>query len=65
VTSTALLTARVLAVDSVFRTVTVRGPAGKERVIRVKPDVNLGNVTVGNDVTLTVTETVALWVTGS
>jgi hypothetical protein len=34
-------------------------------VIRVKPDVNLGNVTVGNDVTLTVTETVALWVTGS
>ncbi len=65
VTSTALLTARVLAVDSVFRTVTVRGPAGKERVIRVKPDVNLGNVTVGNDVTLTVTETVAIWVTGS
>lgn len=65
VSSTALVTARVLAVDSVFRTVTVRGPAGKERVIRVQPDVNLGNVTVGNDVTLTVTETVAIWVTGS
>lgn len=65
VSSTGLVTARVLAVDSVFRTVTVRGPAGKERVIRVQPDVNLGNVTVGNDVTLTVTETVAIWVTGS
>lgn len=62
--STAVLTARVLAVDSVFRTVTVRGPAGKDRVIRVQPDVNLGNVTVGNDVTLQVTETVAIWVTG-
>lgn len=64
-TSTTVITARVLKVDSVFRTVTVRGPAGNERVIRVQPDVNLGNVTVGNDVTLTVTETVAIWVTGS
>lgn len=64
VSSSDVITARVLAVDSVQRTVTVRGPAGKSRTLRVQPGVNLGNVTVGNDVTLQVTETVAIWVTG-
>lgn len=62
VADTATISARVLRVDSVNRTVTVQGPAGNTRVLRVAPQVNLANITVGNDVNLAVTESVALWV---
>ncbi|MBX3390525.1 MAG: hypothetical protein KF691_13835 [Phycisphaeraceae bacterium] len=62
ITDTAMISARVLKVDSVNRSITVRGPLGNTRVLRVAPDVNLANVTVGNDMNLRVTKAVALWV---
>lgn len=62
IADTATISARVLKVDSVNRSITVRGPLGNTRILRVAPDVNLANVTVGNDVNLRVTQAIALWV---
>ncbi|MBS0189822.1 MAG: hypothetical protein U0573_13430 [Phycisphaerales bacterium] len=60
--NTFYISAKVLKVDSVARSVTLQGPAGNVRVLKVAPDVNLANVTVGNDVSVRATEAVALWV---
>jgi len=62
VADTAVISATVLKVDSVNRSITVRGPAGNERVLKVAPQVNLADITVGNLINLSVTESVALWV---
>lgn len=62
IANTAEVSAKVLKVDSVNRSITVQGPMGRTRVIKVAPDVNLANVTVGNNINLAVTEAVALWV---
>lgn len=62
VADTAVVSATVLRVDSVNRTVTIQGPAGNTRVIRVAPQVNLADITVGNLINVGVTESVALWV---
>ncbi|MGH7244163.1 MAG: hypothetical protein ACREJD_12175 [Phycisphaerales bacterium] len=62
VADTALIRATVVRVDSVNRQVTVQGPAGNMRVLKVAPSVNLGDITVGNLMNLSVTESVALWV---
>lgn len=59
---TFFVSAKVLKVDSVARTVTVQGPAGNVRVFKASPQLNLANITVGNDVSVRVTEAVALWV---
>jgi Cu/Ag efflux protein CusF len=62
IADTAVISATVLRVDSVNRQITVRGPAGNERVLGVSPRVNLADITVGNLLSLSVTESVALWV---
>lgn len=62
VADTATISARVLRVDSVGRTITVQGPAGNTRVLKVAPQVNLADITVGNLISISVTESVALWV---
>jgi len=62
IADTAVISATVLRVDSVNRQITVRGPAGNERVLSVAPRVNLADITVGNLINLSVTESVALWV---
>lgn len=62
VADTIEISATVLRVDSVNRQITVQGPAGNTRVLRVAPQVNLADITVGNLINLQVTESVALWV---
>jgi hypothetical protein len=57
---TYMVKAKVDAVDAVARIVTLRGEDGFQTAIRVADDVDLGNVEVGNEVRMRVTEAVAI-----
>jgi hypothetical protein len=62
VVNTAQLTARVTAVDTAHRTVTLVGPAGNARTLKVGPDVDLTKVQPGDNVVVRYTEALALLV---
>lgn len=54
------ISAKIVSVDPQARTVTVEGPAGGTPTIRVGPKVNLNELQKGDDVTLRVTDALAL-----
>jgi ribosomal protein L19 len=58
------ITAKVEAIDKKKQTVTLKGPEGKTRVVKVENPANLINVKVGDDVVITLTEAVAISVKG-
>jgi len=54
------ISAKIVSVDPQARTVTVEGPAGGTPTIRVGPNVNMNELQKGDDVTLRVTDALAL-----
>jgi len=56
------ITAKIVSVDPQARTVTVEGPIGGKPTIKVGPNVNLGELHAGDDVTLRVTDAFAIHV---
>lgn len=56
------VTARIAAVDTANRTVTLEGAAGLAKPIKVSADVDLTGVKSGDEVTVRVTKGLALWV---
>ncbi len=54
------ITAKIASVDPQARTVTVEGPAGGTPTINVGPKVNLDELQKGDDVTLRVTDALAI-----
>jgi hypothetical protein len=56
------ITAKIVSVDPQARTVTVEGPIGGKPTIKVGPNVNLGELQAGDDVTLRVTDAFAIHV---
>jgi len=54
------ITAKIVSVDPQARTVTVEGPMGGKPTIKVGPNVNLGELQAGDDVTLRVTDALAV-----
>jgi hypothetical protein len=59
-TKTRQITAKIVSVDPQARTVTVEGPMGGKPTIKVGPNVNLGELQAGDDVTLRVTDALAI-----
>ena len=59
------VTATVEAINKKKQTVTLKGPEGKTRVVKVQDPKNLKNVKVGDDVVITATEAVAISVEGA
>jgi Cu/Ag efflux protein CusF len=62
VANTTELTATVKAVDTAKRTVTLAGPAGTTRILKVGPDVDLTKVQPGDNIVVRYTEALALLV---
>jgi hypothetical protein len=58
------VTATVEALDKKKQTVTLKGPEGKTKVVKVANPANLKNVKVGDEVVITLTEAVAISVEG-
>jgi hypothetical protein len=58
------VTAKVEAIDKKKQTVTLKGPEGKTREVKVANPTNLVNVKVGDEVVITLTEAVAISVEG-
>jgi hypothetical protein len=56
------ITAKIVSVDTQMRTVTVEGPAGGMPTIKVGPKVKLDELQKGDDVTLRVTDALAIHV---
>ena len=54
------ITAKIVSVDTQARTVTVEGPMGGKPTIKVGPKVNLNELQAGDDVTLRVTDALAI-----
>ena len=54
------ITAKIVSVDPEARTVTVEGPMGGKPTIKVGPNVNLGELQTGDDVTLRITDALAI-----
>lgn len=54
------VTAKVETIDTKKQLVTLKGPEGKIREVKVKDPKNLENVKVGDDVVITVTEALAI-----
>jgi hypothetical protein len=54
------ITAKIVSVDTTVRTVTVEGPMGETPTIKVGPKVNLDELQKGDDVTLRVTDALAI-----
>jgi hypothetical protein len=54
------ITAKIVSVDTQARTVTVEGPMGGKPTIKVGPKVNLNELQQGDDVTLRVTDALAI-----
>jgi hypothetical protein len=56
------ITAKIVSIDTQARTVTVEGPMGGKPTIKVGPKVNLDGLQQGDDVTLRVTDALAIQV---
>jgi hypothetical protein len=54
------ITAKIVSVDTGVRTVTVEGPGGGMPTINVGPNVKLDELQKGDDVTLRVTDALAI-----
>jgi hypothetical protein len=54
------ITAKIVSVDAQARTVTLEGPMGGKPAIKVGPKVNLDELQTGDDVTLRVTDALAI-----
>jgi hypothetical protein len=54
------VTAKIVSVDTAARAVTVEGPMGGKPTIKVGPNVNLGELQMGDNVTLRVTDALAI-----
>jgi hypothetical protein len=54
------ITAKIVSIDTQARTVTVEGPMGGKPSIKVGPKVNLNELQQGDDVTLRVTDALAI-----
>jgi ribosomal 50S subunit-recycling heat shock protein len=54
------MTATVEAIDKKNQTVTLKGPEGRTKVVKVQNPKNLKNVKVGDEVVITLTEAVAI-----
>jgi hypothetical protein len=54
------ITAKIVSVDTQARTVTVEGPMGGKPTIKTGPNVNLNELRPGDDVTLRVTDALAI-----
>jgi hypothetical protein len=54
------ITAKIVSIDPTARTVTVEGPMGGKPTIEVGPNVNLGELQQGDNVTLRVTNALAI-----
>src|SRR6516165_5893266 len=54
------ITAKIVSIDPTARTVTVEGPMGGKPTIEVGPNVNLGELQQGDNVTLRVTDALAI-----
>lgn len=59
---TVVINAKITAIDAKARTVTLVGPLGNSRTVRVDPRVDMTQLRVGDDVAARVTEAVAIWV---
>jgi Cu/Ag efflux protein CusF len=62
-TNTTKISAKVEAVDAAAHTVTIKGPLGKERTVKVNPKVDLSALKQGDDIVLRVTDALAIDVT--
>lgn len=62
IADTEIVIARVTAVNTAARTITLQGPAGNSRTLRVAPSADMSRVRVGDDVAARVSEAVAIWV---
>ncbi|MGH7132377.1 MAG: hypothetical protein ACREJO_10580 [Phycisphaerales bacterium] len=62
VADTEMVVARVTAINNAARTITVQGPAGNSRTLRVTPSADMSRLRVGDDVAARVSEAVAIWV---
>ncbi len=62
IVDTAQITARVTAVDTAKRTVTLVGPGGEAQTLKVGPNVDLTKVQIGDNVVVRYTEALALLV---
>jgi Cu/Ag efflux protein CusF len=62
IVNTTELTARVTAIDTANRTVTLVGPAGNTRTLKVGPDVDLTKVKPGDNVVVRYTEALKIQV---
>jgi hypothetical protein len=60
VAKTREITAKIVSIDPTARTVTVEGPMGGKPTIEVGPNVNLGELQQGDNVTLRVTNALAI-----
>jgi hypothetical protein len=54
------ITAKIVSVDPQARTVTVEGPMGGKPTIKAGPNVNLSELQAGDDVTLRITDALAI-----
>ena len=62
IVNTTELTARVTAIDTTNRTVTLVGPEGNTRTLKVGPDVDLTKAQPGDNVVVRYTETLKIQV---
>jgi preprotein translocase subunit YajC len=60
VAETAEVTARIMAVDTMSRRVTLQFVDGTTKTVRVNPDIDLANVAPGDAVTVRITEALAI-----
>jgi len=58
--NTLIVTAQVTSIDPAMRTVTLQGPDGLARLVRVAPGVNMSGLRIGDNVAARVTEAVAI-----
>jgi hypothetical protein len=56
-------TAKIISVDTATRMVTLQTPDGKDKTIKVEPDIDLTGVNLGDDVGVKVTRAIAVSVT--
>ena len=62
IAKTEQVAAKIDSIDAASRTVTLTGPSGNARPIEVSSDFDLASLKQGDDITLSVTKGVALWV---
>lgn len=62
VADTEMVIARLTAINTSARTITLQGPSGNSRTVRVSPGADMSRLRVGDDIAARVSEAVAIWV---